>query len=423
MATDAFGRLRTSDIFTTFNYYPSAISSSSGSNLDEDIFRTITSGTTTVAYNTKGYMQMNCNAGATSAVTRSTKVPMVYQPGKSRLLYLTGVPLTYTSLTGTTVTSRIGIFNVDSSTPPSPTMGMYFQTDGTNLQWVQVTQNNSGTVTTTTINQSSWNIDTFTSGGLNPSGQTLTSSNLTSTFLFVIDQEWLGVGRVRVGFILNGIIYYAHQFVPSSLAVPYTTTPCISVTYQITATTTANDVELRQICSTCISEGGFFPNGKRIAIDNGLAGTSLTTNGTQYIVLALRLNSAYTTGTIYPIGFNFGLPAGNSTQWAKFTVQVHSSVGPVGAVSLGTALTYTQSKDAMSEYAVGNGSNQTVTTDGYILNSQFVVQNSVTENIQSDWQVVLIRNILSQYDTLYVTATANTNTIKVLSSVEFIELP
>jgi hypothetical protein len=34
MAIDAFGRLRVSDTFTTFNYYPSPISTSASSNLD-----------------------------------------------------------------------------------------------------------------------------------------------------------------------------------------------------------------------------------------------------------------------------------------------------------------------------------------------------------------------------------------------------
>ena len=41
-----------------------------------------------------------------------------------------------------------------------------------------------------------------------PSGKTLTIANAAQTLLLVMDQEWLGVGRIRCGFIIDGVIYY-----------------------------------------------------------------------------------------------------------------------------------------------------------------------------------------------------------------------
>jgi hypothetical protein len=139
------------------------------------------------------------------------------------------------------------------------TDGIYFQTDGTNLQWVETIQTG-----TTIVNQSSWNVDIFDGNG--PSGKTLTSSNLNTTMLFVIDQEWLGVGRVRCGFIIDGVIYYAHAFNHETLDVQYTNTPRQRIGYQIIGTSLTTEHTMRQMCSTAISEGGYFPLCPRLSI-------------------------------------------------------------------------------------------------------------------------------------------------------------
>ena len=89
--------------------------------------------------------------------------------------------------------------------------------------------------------QSSWNIDTFDGSG--PSGKTLiVAANANKTFLIVIDQEWLGVCRLRCGFVIDGVIYYAHQFLHNGLQVQYTKTPRISLSYYIYGATTANGI-------------------------------------------------------------------------------------------------------------------------------------------------------------------------------------
>ena len=117
---------------------------------------------------------------------------------KSRLFYLSGVPLSRVNSGSEEFYSRIGIFSVDGSNVPVE--GHYFETDGINLYWVYAYGG-----TTTRIVQSSWNVDTFNGSG--PSGLTLTINNMLNDILFIIDQEWLGVGRVRVGFNLNGVNY------------------------------------------------------------------------------------------------------------------------------------------------------------------------------------------------------------------------
>ena len=89
-----------------------------------------------------------------------TKQPMEYQPGKSRLIYMTGVPLSRRPSGNNKVVSQMGLFNIDSSTPPKITEGVYFRTDGHHLQWAETTQKG-----TKIVDQDHWNMDKFDGHG------------------------------------------------------------------------------------------------------------------------------------------------------------------------------------------------------------------------------------------------------------------
>ena len=108
-ALDAFGRLRTAGCFTTFNYYPSPMSTVSATNLDVDIWVTKYNGTTGPSYDTQNFINMPINSGAGPSTyqLRTTKQPIIYQPGKSRLFYMTGVLMDTIS---TNTTSQMGFF-------------------------------------------------------------------------------------------------------------------------------------------------------------------------------------------------------------------------------------------------------------------------------------------------------------------------
>jgi hypothetical protein len=123
-ALDAFGRLRTAGCFTTFNYYPSPMSTTLATNLDVDVW--VTSGTGgTQTYNSQNYINMPISGGVgTTYSLRTTKQPMIYQPGKSRLFYMTGVLMD--TITPNT-TSQMGFFDVDSSNPTVITEGKTYQ--------------------------------------------------------------------------------------------------------------------------------------------------------------------------------------------------------------------------------------------------------------------------------------------------------
>jgi len=83
---------------------------------------------------------------------------------------------------------------------------------------ISIRSSASGDVVDNTIAQTDWNIDKFDGAG--PSKAVL---DLTKTQILFIQAQWLGVGRVIVGFDIDGQLYPAHAFNNANLlTVPYT---------------------------------------------------------------------------------------------------------------------------------------------------------------------------------------------------------
>ena len=101
------------------------------------------------------------------------------------------------------------------------------------------------------VAQADWNIDPL--DGTGASGFNL---DLTKTQILVIDFQWLGVGRVRVGFDLGGEILYCHEFTHANVqTVAYMQTANLPLRVGMTASDTASTT-MRAICSSVTSEGG-----------------------------------------------------------------------------------------------------------------------------------------------------------------------
>lgn len=410
MATDAFGRLRVSNPSNIFDYFPSALTGSATPPLDVDQWVNTTSGTGAIAYDsTYNYVKLTCSANSDIA-TVSSKLPMTYQPGKSRLIYMTSIPLSRVNSGSETLSFKIGIFSLSGNNPQE---GHYFETNGTSLYWVYCYGG-----TPTQVIQSSWNIDTF--DGTGPSGLTLTASNTTKNMLFVIDQEWLGVGRVRVGFNLNGVNYYAHQFIPN-LTYAYTTTPLLPLSYQLSATSIGSSIFSGKICATCVSEGGYTPLGTKIAVGTSIAGVNVSDSGTKYVILGLKIGSSFPTGIIKILGLDMLYPGGSTTKWATIELQLHSTNGSIGALS--STPSFTQVSHSITQLYTGpsSGTAISVTTDGYILTRHNILQSEQIYFNSSEYDTLLTRMQLSKYDTLYIVGTANTANQTIIASLEFIE--
>jgi hypothetical protein len=339
------------------------------------------------------------SVSGTTYALRYTKLPMVYQSGKSRLLYVTGVMMTPVT---SGVTSYMGLFNVDTATPPTITAGMYFKGTSSGLSWGEVTQTG-----TTEVAQASWNIDTFSSSAPNPSGITLTTADLANCILLVFDQEWLGVGRIRLGFIINGITYYAHQFTHSSYQIQYTSTPRLNICYYISATEASST--MRQMCCTSMSEGGYYSLGRHNSVGNGSTLVQTNSSSPKTCVLFIKTNSTtYPYSTFSPRNLSI-YNTGGSGSYVYYEVQMHSTNGTIGVLS-GTP-NYSSLTNSCVQYATKTILNAliTVTTDGYVLTSGYAESRAnISFNISAE-EAQSTRLIFSQYDTLVVVISASSN--------------
>lgn len=267
---DAFGRLRVSNPFTLFD--------SSHRFDDNGLWSTSTATGGAATFNAaQGLMDLDVTAASGSKVVRETIKVFSYQPGKSLLVLSTFVM----SPAKTGLRQRVGYYGTNN--------GYYLEQNDSTVSFVErsfVT----GAVVNTPVAQASWNVDPLNGSG--PSGITL---DLTKAQILFMDLEWLGVGTVRIGFVINGNFYVCHKFHHANIiASTYITTASLPLRYEITNTAaTSGASELKQICSTVLSEGGYQLNGLQQAI--GIPITSprtLTVAGTFYPIVSIRLKTS-----------------------------------------------------------------------------------------------------------------------------------
>jgi hypothetical protein len=342
-AYDAFGRIRVSNPYTLFD--------SSNRYADNGKFATATTGTATATFNAnEGLVDLDVGTASGDEVLRESYVVFAYQPGKSLLIMNS---FTFDTAK-TNLRQRVGYFGSDN--------GFYLEQNDSTISLVKRSKV-TGSVVNTEVTQANFNTDKL--DGTGPSGFTL---NLTTSQLMFMDMEWLGAGSVRLGFVIEGQFIIAHRFDwanQSTNTGTYITTASLPIRYEITNTgTVASASQLKQICSTVISEGGYEMNGLQ-----GVAGTpinsayTLTTAGVFYPLVSIRLKSTRldavalmsamsTIGTGNNIYYNWKIARGGSITGGTWV-----SGGTDSAVEYnitGTAFTSTNSEDLASGYNVSS---------------------------------------------------------------------
>ena len=272
--TDAFGRLRFSQPFTLFE--------SSHRFADNGLW--VTSNTASNSSATfvpnQSTIDMTVGTTANAEVIRETTKVFSYQPGKS-LLIMKSIAMNQPKAN---LRQRAGYFGQSN--------GIYLENDG-NTNYLVVRTNTSSTVTETRVAQSEWNIDKFDGTGYSTQhGYERTALDVSKANIFWIDVEWLGVGDVRCGFVVDGKMLPAHIFHhENQITVPYMTTASLPLRLEIKNTgNTASNSTLSQICSAVISEGGYELYGSQQAVGTAITTpVDLPTAGTYYPVVSLRL--------------------------------------------------------------------------------------------------------------------------------------
>jgi hypothetical protein len=189
---------------------------------------------------------------------------------------------TFTMAAGkTNLRQRMGYFGASN--------GMYLELSGSTLSFVERSLV-TGSVTESRVNQANWNYDKM--DGTGPSGMTL---DITKAQILWMDIEWLGLGTVRMGFVIDGKFILCHQFHHANIiATTYITTASLPLRYELeNLGTTASASTLKQVCSTVISEGGYELRGLQQAINIPItAAQSTSTAGTYYPIASIRLKTS-----------------------------------------------------------------------------------------------------------------------------------
>jgi|GEM_PF-597465 len=274
MASDAFGRTRTSSPLTLFD--------SSHRYADNNLWATLTGGTTTTSASAEfvqnqGLVELKVDALSGSKVYRETTKVFAYQPGKSLQLLNT---FTFNQAK-TNLRQRVGYFGVDN--------GIYLELDDSTLYMVERSIT-SGSLSSNRIPQSQWNVDRLDGSG--KSGITL---DITKAQILWADIEWLGLGTVRTGFVINGQFVACHYFHHANLIdSTYITTASLPLRYEIeNKAATSGPSKLKQVCSTAISEGGYELRGLQqaasIPIDTP---RTFAAANTYYPIVSIKLRSS-----------------------------------------------------------------------------------------------------------------------------------
>jgi hypothetical protein len=376
-AVDAFGRQRVSNPYTLFD------SSMRYDKRTDQWYEITTGGATTSFLTNASTLELKTTTASGDTVLRRTKQRFPYQPGKSlvSLQSFVGAPL------APGLIQEIGYFDNNN--------GVLLRASGTTLQFV-VRSFTTGSVVETVVNQSDWNIETFP------------TLNFAKAQIFTTDFEWLGVGRVRCGFVIDGSIVYCHEFNhANNVSSAYMQTAILPLSYRIAnSTAQASGATLQQICCSLLSEGGYEPDGATYSVNHSLASVPNTSG--ERVTAGIRMASGRTGNVILPVKVDVASESANVVTWK---------------LRLNPTLSGVTWAPANNE----RGNVETITTasavsGGTIVNTGIISQGqSVNLNIDTAIRLALGVNASGESDTLILTIDSEVNS-KALGQLGWVEI-
>lgn len=340
MAVDAFGRARSSQPFTLFDSFhryqdngkisEEAVGGASAHNINA------------------GLIECTIDGNVGSHLYRESSRVFAYQPGKSLQILQTYV----FSPHKTGLRQRYGYYDTSN--------GIFLEQTDAGLCWVE-RSTSSGSVQETRVYQSNWNYDKMDGAGV--SRMTLDMSKAQIQF---IDIEWLGLGSVRCGFVIDGKFILTHTFHHANrIQSTYMATACLPVRAEIeNVTATGSSSTLKIVCTSIISEGGYEIRGRSLSVGHPiLTPRVLASPGTTYPVLSIRLKANRFGAIVDPK--TFGLAVGAASNFRYFLIG--------GAVSTGGTWT-SAGTDSAVEYNLA----PTSYTGGRVLDSGYIIASNQT---------------------------------------------
>jgi hypothetical protein len=291
--TDAFGRTLVTTPFTLGDYKHVY-------GLDPNFIDYVPNGGNVTFRANEAAARLTTNNNPTCRVVHQSKFYHHYMPGKSQTILSSFNFYNYTA----NVVKRTGYFDDNN--------GIYLEQDSDGVLYFVLRSYVTGAPLERKIPQSQWNGDRC-----DGTGESKFSIDITKTQLLYVDFQWLGVGRVRCGFVHQDEYVYAHTFYNSNnLANVYMSTPNLPVRCEIKNVGVTNGAYFDQICSTVVSEGGYVEAGQ----DWAASTPSLISvaSGITKPIIAIRLTNLfrqYDNRMIVRIGNLKVFSDGDSIKW------------------------------------------------------------------------------------------------------------
>ena len=390
--TDSFGRWRTSEPVSQFTSQNEYLNNTTA-------WEQALSGTGAITHRQlENAVRLSTGGTATGAsATRQTRRYMRYRPGRSFLVKLTFA----CSAPQTNAVAEIGYYDQNN--------GIFFQRAGTAYRIIRRTGVSGSPNDINVIEQANWNLDKM--DGTGDSGYTL---NVEQAQILVIDLQYLGVGRVRVGFVVNGNLIYCHQFLHSGIInTVYMSTACLPVRARIWNNGTAGGTTtLDVICTSVMVEGGTSSDERgetpiQFSVNNGITAKAMTTTLAPVIsIRAATKIGGSAAGTVTNHGWitpsvieNFALSNGSSL----FEIRLNATLTGTSWVAVDPA--------SLTEYDVS----ATAVSGGTLLDSGYVPNLSNGKGGAAtalDWAAYLLvyGQLAGLQDTITLCARALTGT-------------
>lgn len=297
---------------------------------------------------------MTVNAGSGTCFSQSFNY-LPYQPGRSHAIFATFIFAA--PLAG--VVQEIGYF--DSSN------GIILRQNGTSgVEFVR-RSSVSGIVVETVVPQNVWNNDKL--DGTGASGVTL---DPTKAQILFIDLQYLGMGRVRCGFDINGDVIVAHSFLhANNLDEPYMQSGSLPVQALVTAVASAAPSTMFLKCCAVFSEGTPVNIPSAVTSTRNISITAA--NGARTHAFSLRpraLFNGFVNRTVLVVNDVSMLVTGNNAIFYEICYGANFSVAP----------TFTNVDATYSSVEVGTGGTFLNLTGGTVLASGFLPSSSQTKS-------------------------------------------
>lgn len=395
---DAFGRSRVAEPEALFD-------GSFEYDLQPFLGSQVLTGNGAITHDTDARMAILSVGAGTGTASVQTLEYIPYQKGKSQRILATSVLGAPTA----GVTKRIGYFDESD--------GVFVEQTGDGL-FLVLRSSTSGSVVNTRISQANWNVDTFDGSKdaeTNPSGIYL---DQTKRQILDIDVEWLGTGRVRYGFNIDGRTYYAHYINNANAGDPrpYMRTGTLPVRYEISNDGSGLADTINVICAAAFSEGGFdLGRGIPFSANRGVVTASV---GARVPVLSIRpkltFNSFTNRGQIRPQTISVLTAAQNVLVEVVYD-----------GLLFGTGSFVSVNDQSMVDYNVS----YTAISGGYTLHSFYVATGAGGQNSRGNEASPITARLPLTLDAegnnpipLSIVCTPVTSTATVLASIDWYEV-